>query len=142
MPLRKTRYRRPTTRRGISRPQAGPARTGSASMKASIQSATPATAFISTMKSRSTAHWWARFVWRATSSPMPSGSPSWRMDGFAAVSAEAWQAPGHWREIDGQWHVMTLAGLKPVDPEDAVCHISYYEADAFARWRGKHLPTE
>jgi ergothioneine biosynthesis protein EgtB len=66
----------------------------------------------------------------------------WLMDGFAAVTSEQWQAPGHWREIDGKWHIMTLAGLKPVDPEDAVCHISYYEADAFARWRGRHLPTE
>jgi len=66
----------------------------------------------------------------------------WLMDGFAAASAEQWQAPGYWRQIDGQWHVMTLAGLKPVDPSSPVCHISYYEADAFARWRGKHLPTE
>jgi ergothioneine biosynthesis protein EgtB len=66
----------------------------------------------------------------------------WLMDGFAAVTAEQWQAPGHWREIEGKWHIMTLAGLQPVDPEAAVCHISYYEADAFARWRGKHLPTE
>lgn len=66
----------------------------------------------------------------------------WLMDGFAAVNNEGWDAPGHWREIDGQWHVMTLAGLKPVDPDAPVCHVSYYEADAFARWAGKHLPTE
>ena len=66
----------------------------------------------------------------------------WLMDGFAAATAEQWQAPGHWREIDGTWHIMTLAGLQPVDPASPVCHISYYEADAFARWRGKHLPTE
>lgn len=66
----------------------------------------------------------------------------WLMDGFATVNNEGWDAPGHWREIDGQWHVMTLAGLKPVDPDTPVCHVSYYEADAFARWAGKHLPTE
>ena len=66
----------------------------------------------------------------------------WLMDGFAAVANEDWQAPGHWREVDGAWHVMTLGGLKPVDPKAAVCHVSYYEADAFARWSGKHLPTE
>ncbi|MGB9116542.1 MAG: ergothioneine biosynthesis protein EgtB [Bradyrhizobium sp.] len=66
----------------------------------------------------------------------------WLMDGFATVNNEQWQAPGHWRQIDGEWHVMTLAGLKPVDPSSPVCHVSYYEADAFARWSGKHLPTE
>jgi ergothioneine biosynthesis protein EgtB len=66
----------------------------------------------------------------------------WLMDGFATASNEQWQAPLYWREIDGQWHVMTLAGLKPVDPAAPVCHVSYYEADAFARWSGKHLPTE
>jgi ergothioneine biosynthesis protein EgtB len=66
----------------------------------------------------------------------------WLMDGFATLSNEGWVAPGHWREIDGEWQVMTLAGLKPLDPAAPVCHISYYEADAFARWSGKHLPTE
>jgi len=66
----------------------------------------------------------------------------WLMDGFAAVTKEDWQAPGHWHSVDGEWHMMTLAGLKPVDPNAPVCHVSYYEADAFARWSGKHLPTE
>ena len=66
----------------------------------------------------------------------------WLMDGFAAAEREEWQAPGHWRKIDDQWHIMTLAGLNPVDPGAPVCHVSYYEADAFARWCGKHLPTE
>jgi ergothioneine biosynthesis protein EgtB len=66
----------------------------------------------------------------------------WLMDGFATASSERWQAPGYWRQIGGEWHVMTLAGLKPVDPSSPVCHVSYYEADAFARWSGKHLPTE
>jgi ergothioneine biosynthesis protein EgtB len=66
----------------------------------------------------------------------------WLMDGFAAAAQEQWQAPGHWRLIDGEWQVMTLGGLQPVVPTAPVCHVSYYEADAFARWSGKHLPTE
>ncbi len=66
----------------------------------------------------------------------------WLSDGWAAVQAEDWQAPGHWREKYGAWHVMTLGGLRPVDPAAAVMHISYYEADAFARFAGKHLPSE
>jgi ergothioneine biosynthesis protein EgtB len=66
----------------------------------------------------------------------------WLMDGLAVVSNEGWQAPGYWRQIDGEWQVMTLGGLRPVDPDAPVCHVSYYEADAFARWSGKHLPTE
>jgi ergothioneine biosynthesis protein EgtB len=66
----------------------------------------------------------------------------WLMDGFATVTAEEWNAPGHWRQIDGAWHVMTLAGLTSLDLDAPVCHVSYYEADAFARWSGKHLPTE
>jgi ergothioneine biosynthesis protein EgtB len=66
----------------------------------------------------------------------------WLMDGFAKATEEQWQAPGHWRNIDGQWHIMTLGGLQPVDSSAAVSHVSYYEADAFARWSGKHLPTE
>jgi ergothioneine biosynthesis protein EgtB len=66
----------------------------------------------------------------------------WLSDGWTAVQNEGWQAPGYWRERDGQWFAMTLAGEKPVDPDAAVCHVSHYEADAFARWAGKHLPSE
>jgi ergothioneine biosynthesis protein EgtB len=66
----------------------------------------------------------------------------WLSDGWAAVQAEGWQAPGFWRQKDGGWFSMTLAGLKAVDPSAPVMHISYYEADAFARFAGKHLPSE
>jgi ergothioneine biosynthesis protein EgtB len=66
----------------------------------------------------------------------------WLSDGWAAVEAEGWTAPGYWRERNGAWHTLTLAGLRAVDPDAPVTHVSYYEADAFARWAGKHLPTE
>jgi ergothioneine biosynthesis protein EgtB len=66
----------------------------------------------------------------------------WLSDGWAKVEAEGWTAPGYWQRVDGRWHALTLAGLRPVDPDRPVCHVSYYEADAFARWAGKHLPTE
>jgi ergothioneine biosynthesis protein EgtB len=66
----------------------------------------------------------------------------WLSDGWATVATEGWDAPGYWRQTDDRWHVMTLAGLVPVDPTLPVTHVSYYEADAFARWAGKHLPSE
>jgi ergothioneine biosynthesis protein EgtB len=66
----------------------------------------------------------------------------WLSDGWSTVQNEGWQAPGHWRQKNGQWHVMTLAGLKPVDSAQPVLHVSYYEAEAFARFAGKHLPSE
>jgi ergothioneine biosynthesis protein EgtB len=66
----------------------------------------------------------------------------WLSDGWAAVQHEGWQAPGHWQDHDGEWRQLTLAGLRSIDPAAPVMHVSYYEADAFARWAGKHLPTE
>ena len=66
----------------------------------------------------------------------------WLSDGWAIVEAEGWTAPGYWREHHGAWHALTLGGLAPIDPNAPVMHVSYYEADAFARWAGKHLPTE
>ncbi len=66
----------------------------------------------------------------------------WLSDGWAMVQAEGWSAPGYWQERDGEWLALTLAGLAPVDPAAPVVHVSYYEADAFARWAGRHLPSE
>ena len=66
----------------------------------------------------------------------------WLSDGWAAVQTEGWEAPGYWRKVDGVSYTLTLAGLRPVDPAAPVCHVSYYEADAFARWMGKDLPAE
>jgi ergothioneine biosynthesis protein EgtB len=66
----------------------------------------------------------------------------WLADGWATVNREAWEAPLYWEQRDGAWHQMTLRGLLPVALSKPVTHISYYEADAFARWAGKRLPTE
>jgi ergothioneine biosynthesis protein EgtB len=66
----------------------------------------------------------------------------WLMDAWATVQTEGWNAPAYWEEKDGAWFAFGLGGLQPVDPDAPVCHVSYYEADAFARWAGKHLPSE
>jgi ergothioneine biosynthesis protein EgtB len=66
----------------------------------------------------------------------------WLSDGWGVVAAEGWSAPLYWRKRDGIWYSLTLAGLKQVEPCAPVTHVSHYEADAFARWTGKDLPTE
>jgi ergothioneine biosynthesis protein EgtB len=66
----------------------------------------------------------------------------WLSDGWARINAEGWNAPGYWREEDGGWTTFTLSGRRPVVPAEPVCHVSFYEADAFARWAGARLPTE
>ncbi len=66
----------------------------------------------------------------------------WLADGWNTVNREGWRAPLYWEERDGQWLGMSLEGLQPVDRPAPVDHVSYYEADAFARWAGKRLPTE
>lgn len=66
----------------------------------------------------------------------------WLADGWATVKAQGWNAPLYWEERDGVWHQMTLEGLLPVDLAAPVTHVSFYEANAFAAWAGKRLPTE
>ena len=66
----------------------------------------------------------------------------WLADGWAAVKAGGWAAPLYWEAHDGGWRQMGLHGLLPVDDAAPVCNISYYEADAYARWAGHRLPTE
>jgi ergothioneine biosynthesis protein EgtB len=61
--------------------------------------------------------------------------------GWDAVTAHGWQAPLYWEYRDGAWFTFTLHGEAPVDPHAPVCHVSFYEADAFARWAGARLPT-
>ena len=66
----------------------------------------------------------------------------WLSDGWAACRTAGWYAPLYWEKRDGAWHQMSLAGLLPLDLAAPVVHVSFYEADAYARWRGKRLPTE
>jgi len=66
----------------------------------------------------------------------------WLSEGWACVQQHAWQEPLYWRADDGKWRIFTLAGERRVEPAEPVCHVSFYEADAFARWAGRRLPTE
>jgi ergothioneine biosynthesis protein EgtB len=66
----------------------------------------------------------------------------WLSDGWATVQSERWEGPLYWSRIDGEWHEFTLGGPHTVAEGQPVCHVSYYEADAFARWAGVRLPTE
>jgi ergothioneine biosynthesis protein EgtB len=66
----------------------------------------------------------------------------WLSDGWNIRQAEGWVAPLYWEESAAGWRIMTLAGMRDLVASEPVCHVSFYEADAFARWAGARLPTE
>ena len=66
----------------------------------------------------------------------------WHSDARAWLEETGISAPLYWHKIDGKWHYYTLAGLKPINKDAPLMHISFYEAYAFAEWKGLRLPTE
>jgi ergothioneine biosynthesis protein EgtB len=66
----------------------------------------------------------------------------WLSQGWDRVCRESWQAPLYWEKHDGRWWHYTLSGMRPVDENAPVCHVSFVEADAYAGWAGKRLPGE
>jgi ergothioneine biosynthesis protein EgtB len=67
----------------------------------------------------------------------------WLSDGWSTVQSQGWTSPAYWEQAaDGRWSAFTLNGSRALDGSEPACHVSYYEADAYARWAGARLPTE
>jgi ergothioneine biosynthesis protein EgtB len=66
----------------------------------------------------------------------------WLSDGWYAVQREGWRSPDYWWDVDGSWKAFTTAGVRDLRRGEPVVHVSFYEADAYARWAGARLPTE
>ena len=66
----------------------------------------------------------------------------WLSDGWEKVKSNDWKSPMYWEKIDDEWYVRDFLGIRKINPNEPVCHVSYYEADAYCKWAGKRLPTE
>lgn len=66
----------------------------------------------------------------------------WLSDGWALIQREGWHHPLYWQQDESSWIQFTLGGMRALNLHEPVCHISFYEADAYARWAGKRLPLE
>ncbi len=66
----------------------------------------------------------------------------WLSDGWATVQQQGWEAPLYWCRDGQDWSIFTLSGPRALRPDEPVCHVSFYEADAFTKWAGRRLPTE
>ncbi|MGB1770013.1 MAG: ergothioneine biosynthesis protein EgtB [Nitrosopumilus sp.] len=66
----------------------------------------------------------------------------WLSDGWEKVKSNNWESPMYWEKIDDEWYVRDFLGIRKINPNEPVCHVSYYEADAYCKWAGKRLPTE
>ena len=69
-------------------------------------------------------------------------SELWLSEGWKTAQQKGWEAPLYWERLGGQWWSQTMSGMRPIDEHGPAAHVSYFEADAFARWSGKRLPTE
>ena len=66
----------------------------------------------------------------------------WLSDGWEKVKSNKWDSPMYWEKVNDEWHVRDFLGIRKINPNEPVSHVSYYEADAYCKWAGKRLPTE